>query len=154
MRQGRQSRPAPPRGRWISFHRAPRFAESDLEYSLIIRIAVAILMIFNLNTFAGDKISGWKYAGESHGIRFFFKKSHKPESGEKILLKVENTLSSTVGVYFRVRDTDWQHRFEITVPAMDADSTHSYALEESASVQFPFIDEIYVETSDNRITGF
>ena len=81
-------------------------------------------------------------------------KNQNPESGEKILLKVENTLSSTMRVSFRVRDADWKHRYEFTVPAMAADSSHSYALEESDSVRFPFIDDIYVGTSDNGTTGF
>lgn len=108
--------------------------------------------MFSLNVFAGKKQSEWKYAGEGHGIRFFFKKNHNPKSGEKILLKVENTLSMPVTVSFRVRDTDWQHRFEFTVPPMDADSTHSHVLQKSLLVRYPFLDEVYVGSSERLIT--
>jgi hypothetical protein len=109
------------------------------------RIACAALILLNLAA-ASKKPTKWKYAGEDHGIRFFFKAKNECKDGP-IVLKVENTLSLPVEVSFRVMDIDWNKEFASALAPNQIDSSTVFHPKEGSSVCHPFFDRIYLEQS-------
>jgi hypothetical protein len=97
---------------------------------------------------AGSKKSGWKFAGEDRGVRFFFKTAGK-DGRRPIKLKIENTLPRPVDVSFRVRDTDWTHRFETELAPGSQDSSLVYLPRYGYQVRYPFIDQVFMEVPDS-----
>jgi hypothetical protein len=119
------------------------------------RIASAVLTMSLLAgaSFAGPssgprKKSPWKYAGEDHGIRFFF----QPVKRGGIRIKVENGLDDRVVVLYRVRDTEWKKTFACSLAAGAADSTLRYWPLE-AEVRYPFFDRVFLERAEGAATA-
>lgn len=108
------------------------------------RAMLSALFILSNIAFCGSAKDKWKYAGEDHGLRFYFQ---PPKDGRKgpITLKVENTRPLSVGVTFRVRDTDWKCTFVSNLSPFEADSSLSFVPENGLPVLYPFIDRIFVE---------
>lgn len=114
------------------------------------RIGVFTLLTLSGICLAGTGTGGrtWKFAGEDRGMRFHFRENQCNE-GKGILIRVENTLPRPVQLEFRVRDTDWAHRFKWTVPAMGIDSTFSFVPMDSAQVLYPYVDEVFTSNPGN-----
>jgi hypothetical protein len=89
----------------------------------IIRLTCALSLLFASAKAgqAGDA-EKWKYAGEDHGIRFFFAAGEECREGP-LLLKFENMLSIPVTARFQVKDGDWMKSFEHPLAANQVDST-------------------------------
>lgn len=107
------------------------------------RITMALALCAGLATAANRKDS-WKYAGEDHGIRFFYQTS-KGRAAGPMVLKLENTLEIPVEVSFRVKDTDWNHGFVKSLAPGAKDSTLVHEMRDGASVRYPFIDRVFLE---------
>jgi hypothetical protein len=90
----------------------------------------------------GPRKDPWKYAGEDHGVRFFF----QPDAKGGIRIKVENGLDTRVDVLYRVMDTDWKMRFASSLQPHGADSTIRYRpSEKDALVRYPYFDQVFLE---------
>ena len=85
----------------------------------------------------------WRYAGEDHGVRFYF----QPEKEGGIRIKVENRLDIRVDVLYRVMDTDWKKNFACSLAPRAADSTIRYQPLE-AGVRYPYFDRVYLDRAD------
>lgn len=107
------------------------------------RITLALALCAGLATAANRK-DNWKYAGEDHGIRFFYQTS-KGRAAGPMVLKLENTLEVPVEVSFRVMDTDWKQAFVKSLAPGESDSTLVYKMRDGESVRYPFIDRVYLE---------
>lgn len=103
--------------------------------------------------FAGPK-SGprkkdpWRYAGEDHGVRFYF----QPVKRGGIRIKVESDLDTRIDVLYRVRDTDWKKSFTCSLAPGAADSTIRYWPRE-AHVRYPFFDRVFLERAEGAATA-
>lgn len=95
---------------------------------------------------AGKKTDSWKYAGEDHGIRFFFKTKNACQEGP-IALKLESTLSIPVEVSFRVMDIDWKKEFAHTLAPNETDSSVVYRPLDGYSACHPYFDRVYLENT-------
>lgn len=109
-----------------------------------LNILLAAVMLAG-TAFAGPKTSPrkkspWLYAGEDHGIRFFF----QPDKRGGIRIKLENSLHTHVDVLYRVKDTDWNKTFNCSLAAGAVDSTTRYQPME-AQVRYPYFDRIFLE---------
>jgi hypothetical protein len=91
----------------------------------------------------------WRYAGEDHGIRFYF----QPDRRGGIRIKVENGLDTPVDVIYRVRDTDWKKRFTCSLAAGAVDSTIRYRPLDEAVVRYPYFDRIFLERTEGAATA-
>lgn len=107
------------------------------------RITLALALCTGLAAAANRK-DNWKYAGEDHGIRFYYQTA-KGRSAGPMMLKLENTLEMPVEVSFRVKDTDWNKGFVKSLAPGESDSTLVYKMQDGASVRYPFIDRVYLE---------
>lgn len=94
----------------------------------------------------GKKKDAWKYAGEDHGVRFYF----QPEKDGSIRIKVENSLDARVDVLYRVMDTDWKKSFASSLAPHAADSTIRYRPADLGrdAVKYPYFDRIWLERLD------
>lgn len=95
------------------------------------------------------KKSPWKYAGEDHGVRFYFKTDGKADKGP-IHLKLENTSEARVDVAFRVMDMDWKKSFANSLPAHGSDSSLVYVPPKGSSVCYPYFDQVYLESAEGE----
>ena len=88
----------------------------------------------------------WKYAGEDHGVRFFF----QPAAKGAIRIKVENSMDAQVDVMYRVMDTEWKKTFASTLAPHAVDSTINYKPVGGGkgAVRFPYFDQVYLERTD------
>jgi hypothetical protein len=85
----------------------------------------------------------WRYAGEDHGIRFYF----QPVKRGGIRIKLESNLDTRVDVLYRVRDTDWKKSFTCSLAPGAVDSTLRYRPLE-AQVRYPVFDRVFLERTD------
>jgi hypothetical protein len=91
---------------------------------------------------SGPRKDPWKYAGEDHGVRFFF----QPDAKGGIRIKVENAQDTRVDVLYRVMDTDWKMRFASSLKPHGADSTIRYRpSEHDAAVRYPYFDQVFLQ---------
>ena len=96
---------------------------------------------------AGTKSKEWKYAGEDHGIQFFFKTGKA--SGKGIIqLKLVNTSDRPLEVDFRIKDTDWSQEFTRGLQASEADSTLKYRPLDGELVRYPYIDRVFIDVEE------
>lgn len=107
-------------------------------------LSAALALILAAATAHTKALKKWKYAGEDHGIRFFYTEPRGAKNGS-ILLKLENTLDMPVGISFRVKDTEWNKAFEAQLAPGATDSSLTYRPEVGLGVRFPFIDRVFVE---------
>lgn len=92
------------------------------------------------------KKDAWKYAGEDHGVCFFF----QPQKDGSIRIKVENRLDARVDVLYRVMDTDWKKSFASSLAPLSADSTIRYRPTDLGrdAVKYPYFDQVWLERVD------
>jgi len=97
------------------------------------------------------KKDAWKYAGEDHGVRFFF----QPQKDGGIRIKVENGLDTRVDVEYRVMDTDWKKSFASSLAAHGADSTIRYRPADCGKngVKYPYFDQVWLERMDGAASA-
>ena len=93
---------------------------------------------------AKAKAKEWKYAGEDHGIQFFFKTGKSSGKGV-IQLKLVNTSDRPLEVDFRIRDTDWSQEFTRGLQGSEADSTLQYRPQDGGIVRYPYIDRVFID---------
>lgn len=86
----------------------------------------------------------WRYAGEDHGIRFYF----QPVAQGGIRIKLESDLDTRVDVLYRVRDTDWKKTFTCSLAPGAVDSTLRYRPLDEAQVRFPYFDQVFLERTE------
>ena len=93
-----------------------------------------------------NKKDPWKYAGEDHGVRFFF----QPEAKGGIRIKIENSMDAQVDVMYRVMDTDWKKTFASSLAPHAADSTIRYRPEAAGrnGVRYPYFDQVFLQRVD------
>ena len=93
----------------------------------------------------------WKYAGEDHGVRFFFQE----EKNGGIRIKVENGLDARVDVLYRVMDTDWKKSFASSLAPHGADSTIRYRPLDCGKdgVKYPYFDQVWLERMDGAASA-
>lgn len=98
------------------------------------------------------KAPPWQYAGETKGIRFWFKIANEcRESGARVEMKLENTLDHDVTVAFRVVDPDWKQSFERELGSGDKDTAIRFSPDEGTACH-PYVDEVYVEARGTQVT--
>ena len=90
------------------------------------------------------KKDAWKYAGEDHGVRFYFKTDGKSAQGP-IRLKLENTSEAQLDVMFRVMDMDWKKSFANSLSAHETDSTMVFTPPKGSAVCYPYFDQVFLE---------
>lgn len=111
--------------------------------------SAGLVLVFLMPAMAGKAAKDtWKYAGEDHGIRFFFK-AERVRGGERIRLKLENTSEAQVDVAFRVMDTDWNNRFAKSLEANEVDSTVIFRPGEGSPVRYPYFDQVYLQREED-----
>lgn len=117
------------------------------------RMLSAVLTISSLTgavlagpAFGRGRKGPWLYAGEDHGVRFYF------QAGKRggIRIKVENLLDSRIDVAYRVKDTDWMKNFTCSLAPGAVDSTIRYRPLE-ARVRFPYFDRIFLERTESTV---
>jgi hypothetical protein len=121
--------------------------QGNKDRQMRIMKSVGLVLVFLIPAMAGgaskSRKDGWKYAGEDHGIRFFFK-AERERGGERIRLKLENTSEAQVDVAFRVMDTDWNNRFANSLAAHEVDSTVVFRPGEGSPVRYPYFDQVFL----------
>jgi hypothetical protein len=85
----------------------------------------------------------WSYAGEDHGIRFFFK-TEQVRGKDRMRLKLENTSDAPVDVAFRVMDMDWHTRLANSLAARGTDSSLVVRLQAGREIRYPYFDEVFL----------
>ncbi len=119
----------------------------------IIFISLLAGAVFATPKAGHHKKDPWKYAGEDHGVRFFFQAAPKGA----IRIKIENSMDAQVDVMFRVMDTDWKKSFVNSLAPHSADSTISYrpvdAMGGRDAVRYPYFDQVYLESVDGAASA-
>jgi hypothetical protein len=146
MARGCGPRGLPPLSRGLIFILSNPQGNKDRQMRIM--KSAGLVLVFLIPAMAGgaskSRKDGWKYAGEDHGIRFFFK-AEQARGGERIRLKLENTSEAQVDVAYRVMDTDWNNRFANSLDAHEADSTVVFRPGEGSPVRYPYFDQVYLE---------
>lgn len=115
------------------------------------RIMTAALLLGVLGPRA-ETPEHWQYAGENHGIRFFFKIANEcRESGASVAVKLESTLDYPVTVSFRLNDPNWSKIFERDLTPGEKDSGLKFTPGEGTACH-PFVDEVFVDTKETQVT--
>lgn len=122
------------------------------SFFIVALLAGAALAASGKNAKTGHKRKdAWKYAGEDHGVRFFFQE----EKNGGIRIKVENGLDARVDVLYRVMDTDWKKNFASSLAPHAADSTIRYRPVDCGGngVKYPYFDQVWLETTDGAASA-
>lgn len=105
-----------------------------------------ILPLFLGFAFAGGNKDRWKYAGEDHGVRFFFRTAENGRGG-KMVLKLENTLPVPVELTFRVKDLEWKSNLASSLEPHGKDSSLVVRLAPGSPILYPYVDRVFIESS-------
>jgi hypothetical protein len=94
----------------------------------------------------------WLYAGENHGIRFFFKIANEcRETGASVGIKLESILDYPVTVSFRVNDPNWSKTFQRDLTPGEVDTGIKFTPGEGTACH-PFVDEVYVDSKETQVS--
>jgi hypothetical protein len=92
----------------------------------------------------------WKFAGESHGIKFSLRISNECRpTGSSLAVKLENTMDYPVTVSFRINNPDWTKTFERHLGPREMDTGLKYKPDEG-TVCHAYLDQIFVEAKNVR----
>src|SRR4051812_28210212 len=114
----------------------------------MIRFLMVVVLFLALPAFSDNAPGKWQYAGENKGVNFYFKVTNEcQESGAKVAIKLENTLTYAVKVTFRVVDPNWKTILKKDLAGSAIDASLKIAPEEGTSCH-PFVDDVIVEPKE------